>query len=323
MKIIHVTVAYNSPNDLENLFINIDLQDEETHHIICVDNSNSNYKKTNEAICRKLNLNQNFNVDYYPLKQNYGSSKGFAIGMTLGYNAGADFVWFHDQDGFPLPGCLHNIKKYLNTGLEILGPMVYYENNEYLHVFHGNYDKYLNLMPVTFNNEIASAEVAGTAGLFIGKKVFDNIGTYDYKHYFIGNEDFDYCLRARIFGFKIGIVKDALYFHPNKWGNINSQNKKNHVRYFGGISSTEMINRDAAYIHYHIKYCRQNFLLSLLYSFLIVLVYKLYSKNINLLATYKCYIHALANRYSVGNSKINIDPNQFLARVSDNNGNEH
>ena len=313
MKIVHVTVAYNSPQDLDKLFLNIGLQDEETHYIICADNSEIDFKKTNEAICRKFSLNQNYIVDYYPLKQNYGSSKGFAIAMTLGFNTGADFVWLHDQDGFPLPGCLSNINKNLNAGLEILGPKVLDENNNYLHVFTGNYNKYWNLMPVTFNKEVALAEVAGTAGLCISRNTYDKIGTFDYKHYFIGNEDFDYCLRAGNFGLKIGIVKDALYFHPNKWGDINLPMKRNLIRYFGNISSDNIPNRSFSNINYLIIHCGYNFLISFFYSILRVFVHKICFKKIDLISTYKCYISAVMNRFYNKNEKISIDPNQFIA----------
>ena len=312
MKLVHLTVAYNSPEDMEILFSNIGLQEEEKHHIICVDNSDDVFKKRNEAICRKFGSNQNFIVDYYRLKQNYGSSKGYAIAMTLGYNKGADFLWLHDQDGFPLPDCLTNIRKYFNSEIEILGPRVLDEDNDYLNVFNGIYNKNWDLVPVSFNGDVALTEVSGTAGLCISRKIFDKIGTYDYKHYFIGNEDFDYCLRARNSGSRIGVVKDALYFHPNKWVIGNPSKKRGIVRYFGDISSAGGSNRNFSNINYHIKYCNHNFLINLSYSVFKVLVLKITFHKIKLLTTYKCYLSALINR-SGKDGKITIDPYQFIA----------
>jgi GT2 family glycosyltransferase len=312
MFLVHVTVAFNSTEDLEKLFINIGTQQEKTHFIICVDNSDSHYKEKNKTICTKYNLIQNYTIEYYPLKRNYGSAKGFAIAMTIGYNAGAEYIWLHDQDGYPLPGCLHNIKKYLTAGINILSPKVMAENNKYLYTFHYNYNDYGSLIPMVFTKELIWADVAGTAGLFIKRELMDIIGIYDYKHYFIGNEDFDYCLRAGRKGFKVLIAKDALYYHPNKWGDFSLTKKKNFVTYFGNISSCEIIDRSFSYINYDIKYCKYNFLISFIYSILIVLLKKICFRQIDMLATYKCYISAIINRYFIHNNKVSINPQSYF-----------
>jgi len=313
MFLVHITVAYNSDKDLEKLFVNIGKQEEKTHFIICVDNSDIIYKDRNETICTKYNSIPTFTVEYYPLKSNYGSSAGFAIAMTIAYNAGADYIWLHDQDGYPLPGCLQNIRKYLANGPGILSPKILDERNNYLFVFHGNYNKYWSLIPVVLEEEFALAEVAGTAGLFIKRELIDKIGIYDYEHYFINNEDFDYCIRAGRHGFKVCVVRDALYYHPNKWGNVSQGKKKNFVRYFGDITLSKINNRSSSNINYYIKHCRYNFLISLIYSGLIVVIKKLCFRKINMLATIKCYISAISYRYFYKNDKMSINPVSYLA----------
>lgn len=313
MFLVHVTVAYNSTEELEKLFINIGIQNEKTHYIICVDNSDALYKEKNKAICMKFNLTKNYVVEYYPLKRNYGSSLGFAVAMTLGYNAGADYIWLHDQDGYPLPGCLKNIRKYLTDGLGIISPRVLDEKHNHLVVFHGNYNKYWSLTPAVFNKEFAWAEVAGTAGLFIKRELIDRIGVYDYIHYFVGNEDFDYCLRAGSHGFKVCIVKDALYYHPNKWGDFSLVKKKNFFNYFGEITSSKIIDKSFSNINYYIIHCKYHFLISFLFSILKIIAKKICFRRIAIFATLKCYSSALIKRYFFQNKKMSIDPQCYFA----------
>jgi GT2 family glycosyltransferase len=310
MFLIHVTVAYNSPEDLEILFDKIGAQDENLHHIICIDNSTILNKEKNRTICQKYNLYQNFHVEYYPLKENYGSATGFAIGMTLGYNAGANYLWLHDQDGYPLPKCLQEMRKYLMEDLSILSPRILDENNNYIFTFHGSFKKYMSFTPITFTGDFAWSEIAGTAGLFIKREIIDKIGVYDFKHYFTGNEDFDFCLRASKLGFKVCVVRDALYHHPNKWGDHVKNRERDIVRYFGDINSFEKTYKSSQFINFNIKHYKYNFVIIFFYSIIKVLIKKILFKPIFMVPTLKCYILALINRYN--NKKVNIDPQYYL-----------
>ncbi|MBN1181854.1 MAG: glycosyltransferase [Bacteroidales bacterium] len=310
MLIIHVTVAYNCPEELELLLESIGVQEEEEHHIICVDNSNISSKAENRLLCQSFNTKQNYHIEYFPLSKNYGSATGFAIGMTIGYKEAADYIWLHDQDGHPLPNCLHEMQRYLAMGTSILSPKILDQNDEYLSPFHGNYDRYMNKFPVTFNGEFTWAEVAGTAGLLIKRDIIDKIGVYDYHDYFTGNEDFDYCLRSMRLGNKVCVVKDAQYYHPNK--------QENNARftpirnYFGEINAS--CNTYEAYqdLFYYIKFYRHNFLFTYFYSIVRVLIKKIILRPIYLRPTLKCYFHGFRSRYLSYWRKTIIDPTIYL-----------
>jgi GT2 family glycosyltransferase len=312
INLVHITVAYNSPEDLENLIQKIGTQDEKEHRIICIDNSEKNYVDINEELCRKYNSNAGYFIKYSRTKKNLGSACGFALGMQLAIDAGADWIWLHDQDGYPLSGCIQNLKKYLTDEGGIFSPNVLDENSNVVTNFHGYYDKYWDFTPAVLKDELSPTEVAGSAGLVISKNVIDSIGLYDYVKYFTGFEDYDFCLRAKEMGFRIFIINNALYCHPNKWSHITYNKRKSSFLYFGAISSIESFHKTYSSINYNITHLKFNFLINFLYSVLKVFVKKILVGEIALCVTYKYYFSALWSRYFKRHIKICIDTKSYL-----------
>jgi len=309
MLLVHVTVAYNSPGELETLLKKLEFQDEEIHHIICIDNSSADYQKMNEAVCYKYDSHPGFQIEYFPLSKNFGSATGFAVGMQLARDVGADYVWLHDQDGFPYPTCLQIVKGYFNADNFIISPQIRDENDTYLYSFHGTYDQHFNFYPIELNKKCLSADVAGTAGLIIKADLIDRIGVYDYVNFFIGFEDFDYCLRAGRAGFKVCVIREALYHHPNKWGKHSKYNIKNPPRSFEIIKPHDMkVYKARQFINYYIIHYRHKFMLVFLYSLIRALIKKTLLRPISLIPTLRQYFIALAARHRSGKIvKIKID----------------
>ncbi len=312
MLLIHVTVAYNSPEDLDILFSKLELQDEENHNIICIDNSSADYKKLNEAICHRYNSRLCFQIEYLPLKKNYGSSAGYAIGMQLAHDAGADYVWLHDQDGFPYPNCLQIVREYFNQDNYIISPQIRDENDDYMYSFHGVYDERFNFCPVELNKTFLKVDVAGTAGLLIKTDLINIIGVYDYVNYFVGFEDFDYCLRAIRKGFKVILIREALYYHPNKWGKYSKYTIKTPPQSFEIIKPQDMKEYKARqFINYYIIHYRHKFMIVFLYSLIRAVIKKTLLQPILLIPTLRQYFVALAARHHLG-SIIKIQTDEYL-----------
>lgn len=318
MLLVHVTVAYNSPGELETLLKKLDFQDEEIHHIFCIDNSSTDYKKLNKAVCDKYDAHPGFKIEYFPLIKNFGSATGFAIGMQLAHDAGADYVWLHDQDGYPYPNCLKTVKGYFNADNFIISPQIRDEKDSYLYSFHGTYDQHFNFYPIELNKKLISADVAGTAGLIIKTDLIDRIGVYDYVNFFIGFEDFDYCLRAGSAGFKVCVIREALYHHPNKWGEHSKYTLKKPPQSFEIITPNDMKAYKAKqFINYYIIHYRHKFMIVFIYSFIRVLIKKTLLKPISLIPTLRQYFIALDARFRSGKIvKINID--DFLSTYAGN-----
>jgi len=297
MKLIHVIVAYNSPNDINVLLEHIGYQNEQEHKVIIIDNSEESYRKKNSVIISDFDTK--FNVKYYPMKNNIGSAKAFALGMQIAYQFDADWIWLHDQDGYPMRDCLKNIYKQFNSQ-QLIAPQVVNENNEYLKVFNGIYDKNDKIQFITLDEDINYTDVAATAGLMISRNLIDKIGVYDYKNYYVGMEDFDYCMRAKEIGIHTFVIRNAVYFHPDKWPGAKRDEKSNKL--FFGFFGNKKVKGGGVY--YRLLYCKNSFMLKYFYSVLRLLFMKLLLKKVFLRKTITIYIRALLNRNN--RSKINL-----------------
>ncbi len=310
MKLVHIIVAFNSPKDVLKLCEQIGLQKEEKHHIICIDNSDIEFKGLNTNIFK--NLNQKFVIRYFPQRQNLGSASGFAIGMQEAYDSNAEWIWLHDQDGYPMNDCLENFQKYFGCNY-LMAPQVIDGNHEYLNVFNGIIDKNDNIQNITLSKNENYTDVAATAGLIINRKLIDLIGVYDYKNYFIGQEDFDYCLRAKKAGINAVVLRDSIYFHPNKWpGTIRDQKKR--VYNFGQIENNRT---KGGLVYFNVFYARKFVLLSLLYSIIFLILKKLLGKKIRLRQTLSTYLIALKNRSLKRNKVIYSHDNSLSAQLTE------
>ena len=223
---------------------------------------------------------------------NHGSSMGFALGMQKAYDLGAEWIWLHDQDGYPKEECL---SKLLESNFQegILVPCVVGENNKRLKIFTAKIDKRDNLRPIKLFQTGTEIDIAATAGLFINRKVIDEIGVYNSEHFFVGLEDFDYCLRARNNGFKIKVVEDAIYFHPDKWDR-KDWDLKNAFKYFGENNNTRVQNGAIYFNCFHTKH---QFFLSFIYSILIATKRFIGGAKINYVKTIKAYLIGILSRF--------------------------
>jgi GT2 family glycosyltransferase len=290
ISIIHVLVAFENVTDINRLLSAISSQNEKSATIICVDNSIINSDEIFH-LCQRFSMENNANIYYLKNLTNEGSSTGFALGMQKAYILGADWIWLHDQDSYPKDECLNVLLKLKNTE-GILAPFVVAENNNRLKTFAAKIDKKNNLLPVEVDSDETEIDLAGTAGLFISRKVIDKIGVYDFKHYFVGLEDFDYCLRARNNGFNIKIITDAIYFHPDKW-NREDWEINNGIKFFGNNDNNRIQNGS---IYFNIFFSKHLFLLSLGYSIFRIIIKYLLGKNINLKETIKAYFYSTLGR---------------------------
>lgn len=291
MLLIHVIVAYNSPVDLQKLCHQIGLQNEEIHHLICIDNSSGKYQSSNKDILNQLG--ELFKINYFPSDENLGSAKGFSIGMQMAHEMHADWIWLHDQDGYPLQNCLEKLKRHF-CDFQLIVPQVVDENNHYLSVFNGIYDHNDNIQFINLINNVTVTDVAATAGLMINRKLIDLIGVYDYKNYFIGMEDFDYCLRAKKNGRETFVIKDAHYFHPNKW--LGAKRGIRHRDFYLGHFENNKVRGGSVY--FRTVHSQKFVFISIVYSLIRLFPMWLFGKNVNIQQTLVIYLKAVKDRIS-------------------------
>lgn len=219
-----VTVAYNNTKELKRLIISINKQTYPIDKMFLIDNSCLEIARENKKVINEAD----FCVYYFHNKGNTGSAGGFSLGMRLSLKDNLMFTWLLDQDGYVSRKSLENLLEYKNYG-DILAPRVLDNENHYeLTTFRKKRTILGGFTDVLAKKDITYIDSAGTHGILIHNDVLEKLGFYDNKHYFVGFEDYDFCMRANIFGKKIALVKSSIVFHPDltKKNNRKFKNQK-------------------------------------------------------------------------------------------------
>lgn len=193
---------------LENLILGMQSQVE---NIIICDNSPSNHH---------IEIKENSRIKIYKLDKNTGIANAQNIGFDHSFNNGAKYVVTMDQDSMPekdLVEKLINAYNFLtknNYNPGVLGSI--YMDNNVSKINKANNFYYEKCIKNT-NYSISSFVIS--SGSLIPKKIYDDIGGMDNK-LFIDYVDFEYCWRAKKFGYSTHLIKDAKIFHHHGQGQV-------------------------------------------------------------------------------------------------------
>jgi GT2 family glycosyltransferase len=178
------------------------------------------------------------NVIFLETKENLGFTGGNNLGIKKALKNGADFVFLLNNDTLLSENLLVELLKVAESDKQIgiLAPKIYFAPGHEFHhdkyqekekgkvfwyagglfdwqniiashrgvdgVDHGQYDK------------IITTDFASGCGVLIKKEVFEKVGFFD-QRYFLYLEDVDLCQRAKIAGFKVLYVPQAVLWHLN------------------------------------------------------------------------------------------------------------
>ncbi|MBU3155331.1 glycosyltransferase [Clostridium estertheticum] len=306
-RVASIIVTYNENVSLYNLLIKIGEQNVKSTVILIIDNSTEEvYRNKIIEIINGFYTNYKIPVKYYSTIKNLGSSLGFSIGMTLALDNNIDYVWLHDQDGYPQKNCLEIMLNYFSIpNVSIVAPVIHDFNNQKLNYFRCTRNVFGKYIDVISNTNTIDIDVAGTAGILIKSDTISKIGPYDGKNFFVGLEDFEYCLRVKMSGYKILLANNAIYTHPDlikkhKQKQYISNNLKKKLPLGFRILKANTSKRDfklpysSAYLSY--KYNNDwQFICNMLYSIFKAIVLKLFNRKVRLLQTLKMYMKAIIN----------------------------
>lgn len=217
--IVICTVLYNDPESFQKLINTIDF--DKIFKLIVIENSDIQIREKNKKIIDNYTPEDKVIYKINDLKIK-GSAQGFNIAMKIFDELKGDFLWLIDQDG-QLQG--NSIDFILNNNLSDINiPKIINMRTKddkdiglrpsKLNIF-GNSMGYLK-----FQNKMA-VDMGPTMGMLIKNKVVKKI-KYDNKNFFVGREDFDFCIRAKKNGFNIIYFENFKVFHPN----LNEKNRK-------------------------------------------------------------------------------------------------
>jgi len=213
-----VVVAYRDPLSLKSCVIALANQTVSIERLIVVDNDASYDVR---AVIAEASPGSATVIDIVAPGRNLGSAGGFALGMENAYQNGAVWVWLHDEDDAPERECLERLLAF-PTG-KIRSPRIIDPTTRktllYFKRLQGPLGYFFPAPP-----DRQEIDIAGTAGLLIHREVMQTIGSYD-PRFFVGFEDYDYCLRAARAGYPVTVVNEAVVHHPDHQSLISARTR--------------------------------------------------------------------------------------------------
>ena len=162
------------------------------------------------------NFNYNLNV--------YG-----CINKVLNLHSNYDFIWFHDQDSYPLETAqwINYFKGEIDKNFGVLSPVKYDEYNNINRFFYMKYIKHIGLYDINGINlkNIKNSNVYGHAGNLVNTKLFP---LHDQIVSAKDVGDFYYCIKSIILKYNNKILP-LKYHHPNLEIKNNTGKLKNKI----------------------------------------------------------------------------------------------
>ncbi len=223
-KVAVIVLGYNNLVYLDDCFSSLTKLDYKEYEVYYIDNNSKdesiNFIKSNYPSV-KIIVND----------KNYGFAKGNNIGIKEAFKNNNNVFMLLNPDTIIDNKCLSNLSKNYapNTILQPLVLLFDKAKTDRVNTS-GNH---LQFLGVSYCNELNSArkqiqekEIASASGaaMYIPKEIIEQVGMLD-ESFFMYNEDLDFCWRARLSGFSIKLIPEAVVWHKYKFS-------KNARKYF-------------------------------------------------------------------------------------------
>ncbi len=211
-KITIIIINWNGVSDTLDCLRSLQKTNYPNLEIIVVDNGSKN---KNEAETIKSHFPK---VQLIKSSSNLGFSGGNNLGIKAALKNKSDYIVLLNNDTVVVPNFLSEIIKYIdyNPDVDIVSPLIYTHSQPKKIWF--SYGKlYLFLGNIKASHQETNFDknniwfVSGCC-MFVKSNVFNKIGLLD-DRFFAYFEDTDFCIRAKLSGYKIGIVEKSKIFH--------------------------------------------------------------------------------------------------------------
>jgi hypothetical protein len=199
--------------------------------LIIVDNPHPEYGSSVRMLEEQvmpLSGNELPNVTLLPQAFNTGFSPGCNVGIQWAIDHGCDYIFLHSQDGFLAPKALETMVEALESdktigaaqALLLLHPeteLVNSAGNAYHYLGFGYCNQFrakresLNLPPILDSGYASGAALLMRADLVKAHGALDN-------EFFLYHDDIAYALRLKILGYRVVLVRDAVFYHKYLFG---------------------------------------------------------------------------------------------------------
>ncbi len=231
-KVAAIVVTYNRKDLLVRCLNALLQQTPALDRIVLVDNASTD--GTDQLI---LADDAPFHPEKYPaiaylrLAENTGGAGGFYTGMKWAYEAGYDWLWLMDDDGYVAPNCLAELLK-VQANLDVIGSAVVLpENPAQLSWKLRVLDATGQFQPRTYISQYDELVARAQDGVYLGTANYFNailfhrraIATVGFvqRELFIWGDEYEYSLRCKAANLRVGTCIEAFYFHPEKLSHIS------------------------------------------------------------------------------------------------------
>lgn len=161
-------------------------------------------------------------------KNNLGFAGGNNEGMKWALANGFDYVFLYNQDGFMASNCLEPLVNAMQAdrtigaaqSLMLLHPETEFINsagNAFQYLGFGFCSEYrLPLRDLKFS-PVKEIAYASGAAILMRADLLKEYGLWD-SDFFMYHEDLEYSFRLRAVGYKIGLVRDSVFYHKYQFG---------------------------------------------------------------------------------------------------------
>jgi len=217
MKIGVVIINFNGEDDTKKCLKSIErfYSSQENFLVILVDNDSFNV--FGENFLKNLKIN----VLLIRNQENKGFAEGCNIGIRKALDFGCDYVALINNDTIFVDNSLLSAIASLNgeQDLGILGLVNYFLDNPE-EVWQSGFISRLNSgrtyslkLPKSYDsNDIAFVDYVPGSSIIIKSEVFNKVGLLDPK-YFAYFEEYDFCVRTKKAGYKIGVLLGSKILH--------------------------------------------------------------------------------------------------------------
>jgi GT2 family glycosyltransferase len=159
---------------------------------------------------------------------NLGFASGNNAGVKWALERGFDYIYFHNNDGFPASNAFEPLIEAMEQdkniaiaqSLLLLHPetdLINSSGNSFHYLGFGFCDKYREKASELCVRPIQEVSYASGAAFAVRASLVSKFGMWD-PDFFLYHEDLEWCFRLRAAGYKIVMVKDSIFYHKYQFG---------------------------------------------------------------------------------------------------------
>jgi len=179
-----------------------------------------------------------------------GENRGFSAGNNIGIKYALskndfEYIWLLNPDTLILPNTIEKLMDYVMQQPKEIGiigtALLYHHDKERLQALGGSFNSFFAAGKHILGHEIYNEATISKfnlkdvdmiigASMLIRKEVLKKVGLFE-EQYFIYYEEIDYALRAKKYGYKLGLEPRAIVYHK-EGASINKEAQRETVSNF-------------------------------------------------------------------------------------------